>query len=61
MSDIKGVCPFFSVLHSAMFIITKTTNIINTNVADVAVILLLGYQSLIEDTPWDNVYLDAYA
>ncbi len=55
MSDTEGVLPFLLVLHSVFIIITKTTNIINLNVADVAVRLLLGYQSLIEYKPLDSV------
>lgn len=41
-------------------IITKTTNIINLDVADVAVRLLLGYQSLIECKPLECVTMNMH-
>lgn len=65
MSDIEGVFPFFCVcvaLNALIIIIiitTKTTNIINTNVADVAVRLLLCHESLIEYKPWNSVAIYA--
>lgn len=64
MSDIEGVFPFFfcvCVALNALIIIitTKTTNIINTNVADVAVRLLLCHESLIEYKPWNRVAIYA--
>lgn len=37
----------------------QNTNIINTNVADVAVTLLLRSESLIEYKPWDSVSIYA--